>query len=260
MKKQFALMIVLACAFVSFAGITNAEENVVTTTTAVTTISQDSSVPKTDLFVGKRGDDVKALQEFLFGKGFLDKDSRTGYFGGKTKSALVKYQKANGLPGVGRFGPATRTKMREHLDGKPVGGQRDEHGCLGPAGYTWDESLKACVRPWEKPTSMLEKPWSIKTIDGKAVTGLTLKVDDGNVSAKACNTMFGKATVDNKEMTIKAPTLASTMMACDNGLMDQDTILNQTLANGAKITFDFNANPVTMTLVGGNHTLVFSQK
>lgn len=32
---------------------------------------------------------------------------------------------------------------------KPIGGERDEHGCLGPAGYTWNESVGACIREWE---------------------------------------------------------------------------------------------------------------
>jgi hypothetical protein len=32
---------------------------------------------------------------------------------------------------------------------EPIGGERDEHGCLGPAGYTWNESVGACVREWE---------------------------------------------------------------------------------------------------------------
>jgi len=32
---------------------------------------------------------------------------------------------------------------------EPIGGQRDEHGCLGPAGYVWDEEIGACVREWE---------------------------------------------------------------------------------------------------------------
>jgi len=32
---------------------------------------------------------------------------------------------------------------------EPIGGERDEHGCLGPAGYTWDEDTGACVREWE---------------------------------------------------------------------------------------------------------------
>lgn len=32
---------------------------------------------------------------------------------------------------------------------EPIGGQRDEHGCLTPAGYSWDEEVGACVRSWE---------------------------------------------------------------------------------------------------------------
>ncbi|GAG23697.1 unnamed protein product, partial [marine sediment metagenome] len=32
---------------------------------------------------------------------------------------------------------------------QPIGGERDEHGCLGPAGYTWDENVGACLRDWE---------------------------------------------------------------------------------------------------------------
>jgi hypothetical protein len=32
---------------------------------------------------------------------------------------------------------------------EPIGGERDEHRCLGPAGYTWNESVGACIREWE---------------------------------------------------------------------------------------------------------------
>ena len=31
----------------------------------------------------------------------------------------------------------------------PIGGERDEHGCLGPAGYAYDEEVGACTRAWE---------------------------------------------------------------------------------------------------------------
>jgi hypothetical protein len=31
----------------------------------------------------------------------------------------------------------------------PIGGERDEHGCLGPAGYTWNQEVGACIREWE---------------------------------------------------------------------------------------------------------------
>jgi len=30
-----------------------------------------------------------------------------------------------------------------------IGGERDEHGCLGPAGYSYNESVNACLREWE---------------------------------------------------------------------------------------------------------------
>lgn len=35
------------------------------------------------------------------------------------------------------------------IDEPIVGGDRDEHGCLGPAGYGWDEEVGACIRVWE---------------------------------------------------------------------------------------------------------------
>jgi hypothetical protein len=35
--------------------------------------------------------------------------------------------------------------------GQVVGGDRDEHGCIGSAGYTWCEAKAKCVRTWEEP-------------------------------------------------------------------------------------------------------------
>lgn len=34
-----------------------------------------------------------------------------------------------------------------------IGGDRDEHGCIGSAGYTWSYALHDCVRLWEAGTS-----------------------------------------------------------------------------------------------------------
>jgi len=36
---------------------------------------------------------------------------------------------------------------------KPIGGERDEHGCLVPAGYSWDADVGACIRSWELDVS-----------------------------------------------------------------------------------------------------------
>jgi hypothetical protein len=32
-----------------------------------------------------------------------------------------------------------------------VGGDKDEHGCIGSAGYTWCEPKQTCLREWEEP-------------------------------------------------------------------------------------------------------------
>ncbi len=34
--------------------------------------------------------------------------------------------------------------------GGPLGGDRDEYGCIGSAGYSWCESKNKCLRVWEE--------------------------------------------------------------------------------------------------------------
>jgi len=38
---------------------------------------------------------------------------------------------------------------REIFKEEVIGGERDEHGCLGPAGYSWNQTLNVCLREWE---------------------------------------------------------------------------------------------------------------
>ncbi len=33
----------------------------------------------------------------------------------------------------------------------PLGGDKDEHGCIGSAGYSWCEPKQKCLRIWEEP-------------------------------------------------------------------------------------------------------------
>ncbi len=35
-------------------------------------------------------------------------------------------------------------------EGQLVGDDRDEHGCIGSAGYSWCELRQKCIRPWEE--------------------------------------------------------------------------------------------------------------
>ena len=71
-----------------------------------------------NLTIGSRGSDVLALQKVLISKGYLSIKAPTTYFGQLTKSALIRYQKANGIyPTSGYFGPKTRAYMNKYNSG-----------------------------------------------------------------------------------------------------------------------------------------------
>lgn len=70
------------------------------------------------LQTGMSGTDVSALQTYLakdvslYPQGLV-----TGYFGFLTKSAVSNFQSRNGLPPVGRVGPATLPVLNAAIDG-----------------------------------------------------------------------------------------------------------------------------------------------
>ena len=43
-----------------------------------------------------------------------------------------------------------------------VGADRDAHGCIGSAGYSWSESANKCVRPWEQAQPTAANPAAAK--------------------------------------------------------------------------------------------------
>jgi len=73
-----------------------------------------------NLELGMSGADVKALQVYLNTHGYVIASSGAGSpgnettkFGGATKAALIKFQKANGItPAAGYFGPKTRAAAK----------------------------------------------------------------------------------------------------------------------------------------------------
>ncbi len=49
---------------------------------------------------------------------------------------------------VVRVGP--NCEFEKCPDEQIVGGDKDEHGCIGSAGYTWNKTKQECVREWEE--------------------------------------------------------------------------------------------------------------
>jgi hypothetical protein len=60
---------------------------------------------------GLSGEAVTELQRILIALGYLDIEEPTGYFGPLTETAVIAYQEANGLEGVGIVGPLTRALL-----------------------------------------------------------------------------------------------------------------------------------------------------
>ena len=60
--------------------------------------------------------------------------------------ANAGYPVMESFPRQCRVGDITFT---EDVEQELIGGQRDEHGCLGPAGYSYNEEINTCIREWE---------------------------------------------------------------------------------------------------------------
>ena len=75
-----------------------------------------------NLTIGSTGADVKALQVYLNTHGYViasggagSPGNETSRFGGLTRAALIKLQKAAGIsPSVGFFGALTRAYVNSH--------------------------------------------------------------------------------------------------------------------------------------------------
>lgn len=88
----------------------------------VSTVNQSSTIPTFDhsFARGTRGEDVRALQEYLaqdpniYPEGLV-----TGYFGPNTESAVSRWQKKYGIDSTGYIGPLTMAKFQELKQGQP---------------------------------------------------------------------------------------------------------------------------------------------
>ena len=102
-----------------------------------------------------------------------------------------------------------------------------------------------------------------KTLVAKEVTGtytivpgstISITFENGTLAARAgCNNMFGQYTVSGN--VLNAPQLASTMMACDEALMKQDTWLAAFLASSPTWTYSGG----TLTLTNGTDTIALTE-
>ena len=58
------------------------------------------------------------------------------------------------LTGCGNGGKKEAETSERKENEAVVGSDKDEHGCIASAGYTWSEVQKDCIRLWEKGVRM----------------------------------------------------------------------------------------------------------
>ncbi|MCX6786808.1 MAG: hypothetical protein NTU85_03300 [Candidatus Kaiserbacteria bacterium] len=51
-----------------------------------------------------------------------------------------------------------------------IGGQKDSHGCLGPAGYSWCEVKQKCLRVWEESCTATSSSQTVETSETAIAT------------------------------------------------------------------------------------------
>ena len=101
----------LVAAFALMPAISLAQTYTTTSASGMATISSQ-------LDMGARGSNVTALQAFLAtNSSWYPEGLVTGYFGPLTRAAVIRFQLANGLPGVGRVGPLTMAAINARIGG-----------------------------------------------------------------------------------------------------------------------------------------------
>jgi len=65
----------------------------------------------------------------------------------------------------------------------PLGGDRDEHGCIGSAGYSWCEEKQKCLRVWEEDCiSVPESCAGMSYSEAKSIALSSDCMDEGNIT------------------------------------------------------------------------------
>ncbi len=87
-------------------------------------------------------------------------------------------------------------------DEQMIGGEKDEHGCLGPAGYSWNESENACVREWLSKSDS-ERYQDMNRTQERENNRLRLNCSDCNYTGEGNKTKLQIKLKDGRNFEIK---------------------------------------------------------
>ncbi len=83
----------------------------------------------------------------------------------------------------------------------PIGGDRDEHGCIPSAGYTWCEPKQKCLRPWEEECEDIKEKTTEELAEGFCTTENVAEIFACDEYIRIVSTLIGRGstyhTVEN---------------------------------------------------------------
>lgn len=101
-----------------------------------------------------------------------------------------KYKSENGISSPSPT--VTSSPSPTPTDSLIVGGDRDEHGCIGSAGYSWCEAKQKCIRVWEEDCLSAEAIKSLLMAKyNKKSSELSVKISKENSQYAVGGVSFG---------------------------------------------------------------------
>lgn len=123
-----------------------------------------SAISEVNLRPGEKNPHVKKVQEALKAIGFLPANlESTEYLGPKTKEAIINFQKDQGLPSTGFFGPATRAALKKSLQRSGV--VLDENVDIACMKIEVEKRENALLSAYDAYTSKLKTAREIRKTD-----------------------------------------------------------------------------------------------
>ncbi|MFH0755041.1 MAG: peptidoglycan-binding domain-containing protein [bacterium] len=121
MIKKLLIISLLVFGLVGGISISSAQNinSVPSATSIISSADIDAlTIADANLQLGMKNLNVRKMQEILKAKGYFPSNlETTENFGPKTRDAIINFQKANGIPATGFFGPATRAALKKDVRG-----------------------------------------------------------------------------------------------------------------------------------------------
>jgi putative hemolysin len=115
---------------------------------------------------------------------------------------MESYPRQCNTPDGGHFVEELTPEQKAEIGEPIVGGDKDEHGCIGSAGYSWCELKNKCLRIWEEPCLPDDEVKAVNDYLNKNISNLSPVKEVLGGKYYVTNTRFdksGEAVIDYED-------------------------------------------------------------